>query len=183
MVLLTSLLQKKRHLLIQEDIKSLIHEVIIKISSNIIQLYILPLSSPPSHLSSLFFLHTCVTSPIIFSRPSRILVKRGPCTSFPNYFQMSFSPSLCLLKFDHPSPPLFPLSTTALPCRVQPNGANPSKEGFDDETNKATTREMPSSLSEACWPRLAAKRAFFCLHLTVRLESPSNMAAFQRRGI
>lgn len=61
-------------------------------------------------------------------------------------------------QLDRPNPPLF--SCAAVQCRVKPNGANLSKVGFDDETNKAATREMSRSFREACRARLVAKVAF-----------------------
>lgn len=59
---------------------------------------------------------------------------------------------------------LFFLSTPALPCGLEPDGANPSRKRFDDETNKAATREMPCSFS---WARLAAERAFFFAYFSL----------------
>lgn len=87
------------------------------------------------------------------------LLKSDPTFFPPNSFKMYSSVfSLCIQKTDHPCPLFLFLS-----CRVQPNGANPSKEGFDDETNKGATREIPCSFNGVCWARLTAKRAFLCL--------------------
>lgn len=118
----------------------------------------LPLSILSNFLSSLFLL--LLIRSHLFSA-AQVVEKGQPAHLFP-------TPSKSVLPFSAPhkdwpclSSFSFSFSPLALPYRVKPNGANPSKEGFDDETNKAATSEKPCRFSEACWTRLAAKVALF----------------------
>lgn len=115
-----------------------------------------PLFLFPCPLSLLLYLPSSLNSNFFFSSTLHLLtpghlfstaqvVEKGTLDMF-----SQLCPNLlCLLLPSNP----------AHPCRVKPNGANPSKERFDDETNKAATRGISSSFSEACWARLTAKLA------------------------